>query len=138
MDSSHLLYFLPDKQPTREERKREVEAFKRSFNLDDLLNFVDSNGFISDMKKMSNADDRFFYFIKILERYFKRPDVDFGFFILNAFQRKHPDIYLGMCPQLSIELGEEGYVKTCSPPGRNPFRTYCSGFRFDFCRDYKK
>ncbi|MEM4244650.1 MAG: hypothetical protein QW404_00520 [Candidatus Nanoarchaeia archaeon] len=138
MDNVNVLNFIPDKQPTSEERKREVEAFKRVFNLDDLLKFVESNGFIGEMKKIPTAQERFFYFVGVLEMYYDSPNVDFGCYILHSFQKRHPEIDLGMCPQLSIDLGEDGYIKTCSPPGCNPFRTYCTGFRFDSCRDYKK
>lgn len=138
MNNTPGFYLLEGKLPTLEERKREVEVFKRTFNLDDFLNFFETNGFITEIKKISITDDRFFYFTKVLEEYYQRPNIDFGCFILNSFQRKHPDIYLGMCTQLSINLGEASYIKLCSPPGVEPFRTACCGFRFEYCKDYKK
>jgi len=116
----------------------EVETFKRSSDLADLLGFFESNGFIGEMRKLTTSDERFFYFTKALEEYYRKPDINFGFFILNKFQKEHPEFDFGMCPQLSINLGKAGYIKFCSPPGRDPFRVYCTGFRFDSCDDYQK
>ncbi len=129
---------LEDKQPTLDVRKREVDLFKSSFNLADFVRFIEGNGFLAELRGLATGDDRFFYFAKVLEGYYSRPNVDFGFFILNSFQRRHPDIHLGMCPQLSIDIGDIGYLKTCSPPGLDPVRTYCTGFRYENCRDFKK
>jgi len=138
MSNAPLVHLLENKLPTVEGRKREVEFFKRDFNLANLLEFFDSNGFIAGMRKLPTPDDRFFYFARALEEYYQRPDIDFGLFILNKFQREHPEFDFGMCPQLSIYLGKVGYIKLCSPPGRDSFKVYCTGFRFDSCKDYKK
>ncbi len=120
---------------TPEERKKEFTFLKNKFDLTNFLDFFESNGFVGDMERKVNSDDRLSYLRDVFTEFY--PELKGSFFplIVNAYQKKHPSHDLSMCEFLDISLNDEGYIKMCSC-GEKPKPTPCIGSNKYNCSTY--
>ncbi len=120
---------------TPEGRKKEFTFLKNKFDLTNFLNFFESNGFVGDMERKVNSDDRLSYLWDVFTEFY--PELKGSFFplVVNAYQKKHPSHDLSMCEYLDISLSDEGYTRICYC-GDKPKQTLCVGSRKDYCKTY--
>lgn len=128
---------------TPEHRRREVSSFKKTFDITSFLDYFEINGHMKELESIPLPEGRFSLILKVFEQFYPQPNketLDFCIYVLNQFQRKHPEpkYSVGMCEWLKIELGDEGYVKTCLSPKAKNSSINCVGFKQNDCPDYIK